>query len=340
MHNLYLSHCTRFGASKLSCPRASCAIDEHILDQHILWQLAIKGLYCLPEDGAAEFFKTPQSASRDFARVNRRTGPSETSVLATGPRHYDFREDHAEANISIWKEVLFAADILLLHSSPVYYGLGVPHGDGSPVILIPGFLGTDAYLTQLHTWLGRIGYRPYFSGIGINAECPNILIQQRLNACIERALHDTGRKLHVIGHSLGGILARAIAAQRPKEIASVISLAAPFRGTVAHRTVLQAAEAVRRHILKEHGEHVLPTCYTGRCTCNFLDSLRRNVPHSVMQTAIYTRSDGIVDWHYCLTGNPDVDFEVAGTHIGLSFNSSAYTVIANRLAKAREKKTG
>ena len=271
--------------------------------------------------------------------MNRRTGPSETLVLATGPRHYDFREDQAEANISIWKEALFAADILLLHSSPVYYGLGVPHGDGSPVILVPGFLGTDAYLTQLHTWLGRIGYRPYFSGIGINAECPNILIQQRLNACIERALHDTGRKLHLIGHSLGGILARALAAQRPKQIASVISLAAPFRGTVAHRTVLQAAEAVRRHILKEHGEHVLPTCYTGRCTCNFLESLRRNVPHSVMQTAIYTRSDGIVDWHYCLTGNPDVDFEVPGTHIGLSFNSSAYAVIANRMAKARENKT-
>ena len=255
--------------------------------------------------------------------------------MASGPRQYDFREDHAEAHISIWKEALFAADILLLHASPVYYGLGIPHGDGSAVILVPGFLGTDAYLTQLHTWLGRIGYRPYFSGIGINAECPNILIQQRLNACIEKALRDTGRKLHLVGHSLGGILARSVAAQRPKDIASVISLASPFRGTVAHRTVLQAAEAVRRHILKEHGEQVLPTCYTGRCTCNFLDSLRRNVPSSVLQTAIYTRNDGIVDWHYCLTGDPNTDFEVPGTHIGLSFNSSAYTVIANRLAEAR-----
>jgi pimeloyl-ACP methyl ester carboxylesterase len=255
--------------------------------------------------------------------------------VATGPRHYDFREDQAEANISIWKEALFAADILLLHASPVYYGLGVPHGDGSAVILVPGFLGTDAYLTQLHAWLGRIGYRPYFSGIGINAECPNILIQQHLNACVEKALQDTGRKLHIIGHSLGGILARSVAAQRPNDVASVISLAAPFRGTVAHRTVLQAAEAVRRHILKEHGEQVLPTCYTGRCTCNFLDSLRRNVPSSVLQTAIYTRSDGIVDWRYCLTGHPGVDFEVPGTHIGLSFNSSAYAVIANRLAEAR-----
>ncbi len=254
--------------------------------------------------------------------------------MASGLRRSDFREDNVVADISIWKEALFAADVLLLHASPVYYGLGIPHGDGSAVVLVPGFLGTDAYLTQLHTWLERIGYRPYFSGIGINAECPNLLIQHRLNACIERALHETERKIHLLGHSLGGIIARSVAGQRPDDVASVITLASPFRGTAAHRTVLQAAEAVRKHILREHGSGVLPTCYTGHCTCNFLDSLRRNVPDSVLETAIYTRNDGIVDWRYCLTGNPDVDFEVPGTHIGLSFNSSAYTIIANRLAEA------
>ena len=69
----------------------------------------------------------------------------------------NLREDSAEADISIWKEALFGADILLLHASPVYYGLGVPHGDGSAVILIPGFLGTDLYLSHLQSWLNRIG---------------------------------------------------------------------------------------------------------------------------------------------------------------------------------------
>ena len=54
---------------------------------------------------------------------------------------------------------------------------------------------------------------------------------------------------------------------------------------------------------------MLPTCYTGKCTCNFLASLRRSVPDSVLETAIYTRNDGIVDWHYCLTGNPDTDLK-------------------------------
>jgi pimeloyl-ACP methyl ester carboxylesterase len=257
--------------------------------------------------------------------------------LATGSQRAAFQEDLIEANVSIWQEALFAADILLLHASPVYYGLGVPNGDGSAVILIPGFLGTDAYLSQLHTWLGRIGYRPYFSGIGINAECPNLLIQRRLNTCIEKALVETERKIHIIGHSLGGIIARSVAAQRPSDVASVTTLASPFRGTVAHRSVLRAAEAVRGRILRQHGSQVLPTCYTGHCTCNFLDSLRHDVPDSILATAIYTRNDGIVDWHYCLTGEQGCDFEVPGTHIGLSFNAAAYTVIANRLAEIKTR---
>jgi hypothetical protein len=55
----------------------------------------------------------------------------------------------------------------------------------------------------------------------------------------------------------------------------------------------------------------------------------------MMETAIYTKTDGIVDWHYCITGDPELDFEVPGTHIGLAFNPSVYDIIANRLAGAR-----
>jgi triacylglycerol lipase len=249
-----------------------------------------------------------------------------------------FHPENAEADITIWKEALFAADLLLLHASPVYYGLGIPRGDRSAVVLVPGFLGTDAYLTQLHSWLGRIGYRPYFSGIGLNAECPNLLIQRRLNDNIDKALSDTGEKIHLVGHSLGGIMARSVASQRPDDIASVITLASPFRGTVVHPTILRAADAVRKRILEEHGTGVLPACYTGRCTCDFLASLQRKMPGSVQETAIYTRNDGVADWRYCMTGDPRIDFEVPGTHIGLAFNSSAYTIIAKRLALARPQR--
>ena len=252
-------------------------------------------------------------------------------------REHTHRVD-VEADISPWTEALFAAEILLLHATPVYYGFGVPRGDGSGVVIIPGFLGTDLYLMELHGWLGRIGYRPYFSGIGINAECPNLLVQRHLNETMKKALAETGRRIHLIGHSLGGVIARSIAGQRPRDVASVITLASPIRGTATSRTMLHAADAIRLRILQEHGRGVLPNCYTGRCTCNFVDSLKRDVPESMYETAIYTRDDGIVDWRYCMTKNPEADFEVPGTHIGMAFNPSAYAIVAERLAKAQSPK--
>ena len=257
-------------------------------------------------------------------------GPSRNGFHKHPPQQHD-----SAPETSLWTEALIAAEVLLLHAMPVYYGFGIPHGEGAGVVIIPGFLATDLYLNELHNWLGRIGYRPYFSGIGINADCPNLLIQRHLNETIEKARTETGRKIHLIGHSLGGVIARSVAGQRPKDVASVITLASPFRGTVMSKAVFHVAEAVRMQVLKENGPGVLPKCYTGRCTCNFVDSLKREVPDSMVQTAIYTRHDGIVDWRYCLTKNPEVDFEVPGTHIGMAFNPLAYTIVADRLAKAR-----
>ena len=51
---------------------------------------------------------------------------------------------------------------------------------------------------------------------------------------VEKDYAETGRKVHVIGHSLGGVLARAVASQMPEHVASVITLAAPFRGVSIH----------------------------------------------------------------------------------------------------------
>jgi len=240
-----------------------------------------------------------------------------------------------EADIPIWKEALFGAELMLLHASPVYYGLGVPQGDGSAVIVIPGFLGSDLYMAHLNSWLSRVGYRPYYSGIRLNAECPNLLIKYRLAETIEKALRETQRKIHLIGHSLGGMMARSIATQQPGDVASVITLGSPFRGKVLQPSVMQATAAVREQVIREHGKDVLPGCYTARCTCEFVSSLLGKVATPVMQTAIYTRDDGIADWRYCITGDPDNDFEVGGTHIGLVFNPSVYTIIAARLAEAQ-----
>ncbi len=249
------------------------------------------------------------------------------------------RPEHKAVPLPIWQELLVGVEMLALHISPVYWGLSIPRGDGSAVVVIPGFLGTDFYLGEFRGWLRRIGYKPYFSRIGLNAECPNLLIRHRLIETIEQAYAETGRKVHVIGHSLGGTLALAVASQMPGLVASVITLGSPFRGLTVHPTVLRAVELVRQQILKRHGEGVLPACYTSACTCDFLASLAGKFPKGVAHTAIFTKADGIVDWEVCRTGDSSIDYEVSSTHLGLAFNPTVYEVVAEKLAALPQPST-
>src|ERR1043165_4549083 len=112
----------------------------------------------------------------------------------------DLRRKHRSVALPIWQELLAGVEMVCLRASPVYWGFGVPPGDGSAVVVIPGFMGTDLYLAELRSWLRRIGYVSYYSGIGLNAECPNLLSKHRLNETIDRAYRETGRKVHLIGH--------------------------------------------------------------------------------------------------------------------------------------------
>jgi hypothetical protein len=238
--------------------------------------------------------------------------------------------------LPIWQEALVGVEILCLRVSPIYWGFGVPRGDGSAVVLVPAFLLNDLVMAELRAWLTRIGYRPYYSGIGWNAECPNLLLRHGLCETIHKARKETGRRVHLVGHSLGGVLARAAAAQMPESVASVTTLASPFRGVAAHSSILRAADWVRERIHRRHGDSVQPECYTAACTCDFLESLVADVPPSVRQTAIYTKADGIVDWRVCITGDPAVDCEISATHLGLVLSPIAYEVMGKRLGASQE----
>lgn len=244
-------------------------------------------------------------------------------------------ESSSAVPLPIWTELLVGVEMVYLRASPVFYGFGIPPGDGSAVVVIPGFLASDLYLTDLHAWLRRVGYTPYFSGIGVNAECPNLLVTRRLNETIDKAYRETSAKVHLIGHSLGGIIALSAASQRPEFIASVITLGSPVRGSACHPAVLKASEFVRDKVLMANGESVLPECFTAECGCAFFESLRGDLPKGVPLTAIYTKSDGIVDWQHCMMGDPKIDCEVPGTHAGLVFNPAAYALIGMRLESAR-----
>jgi pimeloyl-ACP methyl ester carboxylesterase len=236
-------------------------------------------------------------------------------------------------DVPLWREALFGFDWLSLRMSPVYYGIGVPRGDGSGVVVIPGFLGSDNYLIELYYWLRRIGYRPYYSRIGRNAECPDILTE-RLFETIDKAHADTGRPVHLLGHSLGGLLARSAASRRPEHVSQVICLAAPFRDIRVHPMILAAAGFVRGRIVNQRRDEkqVDRGCYTGACTCQFAESVRADLPVSISRAAIYTKTDGVVDWRSCIEEDEAVNYRVDGTHSGLAFNPQAFRQIAKLLA--------
>lgn len=265
----------------------------------------------------------------------------------TQNKNHVFVDDLEAADVPIWREGLAGVDWIRLRTSSVYFGIGVPKGNGAAVIVVPGFMGTDAYLIELHRWLKRIGYTPYMSRIGHNADCPNVLLEHLLTTT-KRAFEDTGRRVHLVGHSLGGVFSRNLAVHHPDLIQSVATLGSPIRGVRAHRWVLSMGDRVRNRIHRRSPKKPVELrpqssqCFTADCECGFTNTWRGEFTDKVDQLAIYTKTDGIVDWEMTRTGNPDWDVEVSGTHCGLAWNPEVYRALGRHLhlsERIRARKT-
>lgn len=217
-------------------------------------------------------------------------------------------------------EQLAAFELGELLASPIYYGLGIPHGDGSPILLIPGFLGSDGYLTLLSGWLERIGYGPRRSGIGINAgSLPTLL-----GRVVARAelLASEGRRITIIGHSLGGVFARVTAVSRPDLVERVITLGSPLSGHPR-----DAAHPVIRAL----GEVLMAR--SGAAEERAISLLTSPLPHGIRLTSMYSRRDAVVDWRSCIDADPQAEnIEVRGSHVGLAWNATVYRRLGAVLA--------
>lgn len=233
-------------------------------------------------------------------------------------------------SLPLWKEAGTAIQWLKLRSSSLYRGRGVPRGNGAPVVLIPGLLCPDLPLIEMKRWLARIGYEPHGSGIRINAGCLD-RVSRTLLARVERVHERTGKPVHLVGHSLGGLLARGLATMRPELIASVATLGSPLQRLRVHSVIAGATQLMSAMERRRSCEHA--ACLTPECACPIVRSYRRRV-RSVPLTSIYTRGDGIVDWESCRAGDEGRDVEVGGTHLGLIYNRDAYRAVAEHLARA------
>ncbi len=229
------------------------------------------------------------------------------------------------------RESLWSRELMQLLVDPVFYGLGIPHGDGSPVMLIPGFLAADRSLAALSGWLLRIGYASHHCGIRVaNVDCSDRALD-RLERRAERLAASEGRALTLIGHSRGGLFARALAARRPDIVAKVIALGSPLNGPFDISVPTKAAVATVRTVLRTSGRARHPGCFTDTCSCPFVRDFTRQFPAEVAFTSIYTCTDGVIVWQTCPVPFAD-NIEVPGSHCGLAFNRHAYRHIAHALA--------
>ena len=222
----------------------------------------------------------------------------------------------------LW-DPLAIRELSALLKDPVFRGRGVPRGDGRPVLLIPGFLAGDWTLRVLNSWLGRVGYRPYLSGIVLNIQHSERMLSG-LRRKVVAIRKETGSRVTLLGHSRGGLLAKVYSQRRPQDIEQVIALGAPLADwTDLARITHQAVRVVSTANQLAFGRRMNPE---GRFTYDL--KLAPIVP----TTSIYTKADDVVNFRSCL--RPDIPaMPVWGSHNGLVVNPEVFRLLGRLLAR-------
>jgi pimeloyl-ACP methyl ester carboxylesterase len=89
-----------------------------------------------------------------------------------------------------------------------------PARAAEPVLLVPGFLAGDSSLGPMSRSLRHEGFRTYRADIRANVGC-TLAAADQLEERLEEISQRRGSRVRVVGHSLGGMLARGVAARRP-----------------------------------------------------------------------------------------------------------------------------
>ena len=192
-----------------------------------------------------------------------------------------------------------------------------PRGNGSRVLVWPGFGGSNASTALLRRYLGYLNYDA--SGWSIGRNDGDVLgMLELLRTEVEKAA--ASRPVDLVGWSLGGYLAREVARDAPHLVRRVITLGSPVVGGPKYTSVAGMFDAGP----------------------GALDAIERAVderysrPLTVPVTAIYSKVDGVVSWRACIDErSPNVEHvQVFSSHTGLGFSPHALQVVADRLARS------
>jgi len=195
-----------------------------------------------------------------------------------------------------------------------------PRGDGHGIVVFPGLSANDGSTMPLRRYLDALGYATSGWEQGFNFG-PRAGVLEAARAQVTRAFADSGRKISLIGWSLGGVYARELAKEFPHMVRGVITLGTPFGGSHRSTNAWRIYElASGRKVALESANYDLPAA------------------PPVPTTSIYSRSDGVVAWQGSVQKpaphNPHTEnVEVIASHVGLGVNPSAWWAVADRLAQ-------
>jgi triacylglycerol lipase len=213
------------------------------------------------------------------------------------------------------------------------YAGGAAPRDADPVVLVPGFLAGDASLSALARALREQGHRTYRSHIHANVGC-TLRAAAQLETRIESVAARRGRRVRIVGHSLGGLLARGLAVRRPDLVAGIVTLGSPMLAPGAHHPGLtRSLDALVR--LSRAGVPGLMAldCVTGDCARTSFEESRQPIPDGVDFTSVYSRRDGIVDWRACVDPLATA-VEVRSSHLGMAVDPSVIRAVTRALRPA------
>jgi pimeloyl-ACP methyl ester carboxylesterase len=232
----------------------------------------------------------------------------------------------------LWREGLLGLEAASLLRSPVWRGTGLSRGDERPVLLIPGFLAGDNSLSLMTHWLRGLGYRTRSAGIRANIDC-SASVTDALEARIEEMSARYGGPVAIVGQSRGGIIARALAVRRPELVSGIVTLGSPTKSMLqVHPAVLGSIGVVSLLGSLKLRQAFTFSCLRGECCLKFRDELRTPPSEDVGFVSIYSKGDGIVDWHACVDPFAHQNIEVHSSHCGMSVNAEVYRHVAEALA--------
>lgn len=210
-------------------------------------------------------------------------------------------------------------------------------GLGEPVLLVPGFMAGDLTLNALSRALRRGGFRTYRSQIHSNVGC-TVRAAAELESRLESIAIRRDSRVHLVGHSLGGMLARGLAVRRPDLVAGIVTLGSPMLAPGAHHAFLGAGVDMLVRLSRAGVRGLMSAdCVAGDCARQGFDESRQPMPDGVGFTAIYSRRDGIVDWRACV--DPEAHaIEVGASHTGMAVDPRVQDVVLGALRwQARAK---